>query len=98
MQDEHFEPLQFDGNLAERIAQEIGSEAFNLGLLLITEIWWPLGQPFAYDTASLAGKLAQFGVVSSDLERVRSAASRLFSVLPDGRWEPSPELFKISDG
>jgi hypothetical protein len=38
------------------------------------------------------------GYTSELLRQHRNAIASFFTVLPDGRWVPSPEYFSVTDG
>ena len=97
MQDEKDEPLYFNIEAARPLAREIGPEAYGLVVSLIMEIWWPTKEAFQYEPDALADRLTATAVTADDLVRLRELAARFFTVLPDGRWAPSPEFFSITD-
>lgn len=45
----------------------------------------------------LAGELPAHGYTEALLRRHRDAVASFFTILPDGRWVPSPEFFSITD-
>lgn len=94
---EEDDPLYFNMEAARPVAHEIGVEAYGLVMSLIFEIYWPLRQAFSYDPADLAERLTARGITEADLIRLRGKAARFFTVLPDGRWAPSPEFFSMTD-
>jgi hypothetical protein len=46
----------------------------------------------------LAKELPAEGYTAELLRRQRNTIASFFTVLPDGRWVPSPEFFSVTDG
>jgi hypothetical protein len=101
MHDKHRgEPLYMD---VERfLANKAGTEAVAIAMDLIGYIWLPTKIGFVFDEGALALRLATKlparGYTSDMLRRNRESVSSFFTVLPDGRWVPSPEYFSLTDG
>jgi hypothetical protein len=92
-------PLYID---VERfLANKVGPEAVGIAIDLITFVWWPTKTAFVFDENALAAGLAKEvparGYTADLLRRQRSAIASFFTILPDGRWVPSPEYFSITD-
>lgn len=72
-----------------------------LGFDLVICVWSPGKQPFIYDPVRLAAHLASAvpgrKYTAKFLAKHRDDAALFFTVLPDGRWAPRPDLFSISD-
>lgn len=94
------EPLYID--TARFLANKAGVEAAGIAMDLIGHLWWPTKTAFAFDEEALATKLdAELparGYTADLLRRRREAVASFFTVLPDGRWVPSPEYFSLTDG
>ena len=84
------------------LADEAGGEATGITIDLIVHIWWPTKSGFAFDEEALAARLAAElpgrGYTADVLRKHRGAIASYFTVLPDGRWVPSPEYFRFADG
>ena len=76
-------------NTEAMLANRAGAEASGIAMDLIMRVWWPTKQPFTFDPKALA---ARFNA------QVPREATTFFTVLPDGRWAPSPEYFSLTDG
>jgi hypothetical protein len=86
---------RFDANRA-------GLEAIGAAFDLVYRIWWPTKAAFVFDEEALAARLGKElparGYTADLLRQHRSAIASFFTVLPDGRWAPSPEYFSLTDG
>jgi hypothetical protein len=94
------EPLYLD---VERfLANKANAEAAGVAMDLIAGVWWPLKTPFVFDEEALAARLARElparGYTAEMLRRRRKRIASFFTVLPDGRWAPSPKYFSLTDG
>ena len=84
------------------LADAASPEAVGIVMDLVGCIWWPTKSGFAFDEEALAARLAAElparGYTAAVLRRHRDAVASFFTVLPDGRWAPSPECFGPTDG
>ena len=82
-------------------ANEAGPKAVGIAMDLITRVWFPAKTAFVFDEDALAARLqAELparGYTADMLRRNRAAVATFFTVLPDGRWAPSPEYLSASD-
>lgn len=89
-------------NTEAMLANRAGAEASGIAMNLIMRVWWPTKQPFTFDPEALAARFnAQVparGYTAAKIEKRRKAIATFFTVLPDGRWAPSPEYFSLTDG
>jgi hypothetical protein len=96
------EPLYIDVKRFLANASEVRPEAFGIAMDLILLAWWPTKGAFMYDEDALAAlltaKAPARGYTARVLRKHRKAVARFFTVLPDGRWTPSPEFFSLTDG
>jgi hypothetical protein len=84
------------------LADRANAEAAGVAMDLIARVWWPLKTPFVFDEDALAARLASElparGYTAEMLRRRRKKIAPFFTVLPDGRWVPSPKYFSLTDG
>jgi hypothetical protein len=84
------------------LANEAGNEAVGIAMDLITRVWWPTRSAFVFDPDKLATRLSRElparGYTAELLRRRRCEVATFFTILPDGRWAPSPEYFSATDG
>jgi hypothetical protein len=80
---------------------ERGPKAVGIAMDLICLVWWPAKAAFVFDEEGLRRSwprcfrpAATPSKCSANAER----RSRPFSQLPDGRWVPSPEFCRLTDG
>jgi hypothetical protein len=99
MSEERGDPLWID---VERVLATAGAGQIGVAIDLIMLVWWPTKSAFVYDEEVLAKlfaeKLPGRGYTPAKLRKYRKAAAIFFTVLPDGRWTPSPEFFSLTDG
>jgi hypothetical protein len=80
----------------------LSGRAYGAALDLFMCIYWPLKQPFEFDPPVLAARLngmfPRRKYTPSHFSRAREEIARLFIILDDGRWAPSPEFFSLTDG
>lgn len=78
-----------------------GNEAIGIAMDLALRVWWPTKTAFVFDEEALAASLGKElpgrGYSVDLLRRQRSKIASFFTILPDGRWVPSPEYFSITD-
>jgi hypothetical protein len=83
------------------LANSAGNEAVGIAMDLVLRVWWPTKTAFVFDeenlAASLAKELPARGYSVEILRRRRSEIASFFTILPDGRWVPSPEYFGIAE-
>lgn len=69
-----------------------------LAMQLLTQVYFPTKQPFVFDPEALAKRMTARDATPESLARLRDAAAKFFTILPDGRWAPNPEFFSLTDG
>jgi hypothetical protein len=83
------------------LANSASSEAAGIAMDLVLRMWWPTKTAFVFDEEALAAsfgkELPARGYSAVLLRRRRSEIASFFTILPDGRWAPSPEYFSITD-
>lgn len=94
------DPLWIDVKAMQ--ANRAGFEAVGIAMDLISFIWWPTKEPFVFDAAALAARLGEQlparGYSEKAIKRNLKGVKSFFTVLPDGRWAPSPKYFSLTDG
>jgi hypothetical protein len=86
-------------NTEALLALRIPAQDLGLAMTLLMEVWWPSKKPFDFDPPALFKRLRK-SVRSLSIEQIeqsRDGASKLFVVLPGGRWAPNPKLFTQND-
>lgn len=87
-------------NLAR--AEDVNSEGFMLGMLLLTGVYYPAKIPFEWNSEDLSRRIkAAFpgrDFTPEKIESLRGSAALLFEILEDGRWVPSPKYFSVNNG
>jgi len=77
-------------------------ESVGLAMDLVTIIWWPTKDAFEFDPALLAERINHAApgrkINAMKLRKLAEEARQFFTVLPDGRWAPSPEFFSVTTG
>jgi hypothetical protein len=86
---------------AEALLQVQATPAdLGLAIRLAFEVWLPTKQAFHYDAPILLERLRHTAgnLTIEQIEAAKEGASKLFTILSDGRWAPSPEFFSLTDG
>lgn len=100
MVDQSEEPLYIDAEAM--LANTAGMQALGIAIDLIVHLWWPTKSPFAFEPAALSRllqeKLPARGYTEASLRARGSSLMTFFTVLPDGRWTPSPTYFSLTNG
>ncbi|RUL78228.1 hypothetical protein [Dyella choica] len=69
---------------------------------LVMIMWWPGKQPFEFNAKELVihlnAQLPARGYSEDALMRNYEDIKSFFTVLPDGKWAPSPTYFSMSNG
>lgn len=87
-----------------RAMQESSASMIAHGVVmdLMVVLWWPTKQPFAWDIPAIVSTMnAKFPArdyTEAALREHEADIRSFFTVLPDGRWAPSPKFFSMSDG
>jgi hypothetical protein len=89
----YIHPESFFANEAHPVAKAMAGD-------LAYFVWWPTKDAFVFDEEALAAHFAKRQPASRYtaklLRRHRKAVATFFTVLPDGRWVPSPEYFGVT--
>lgn len=84
-------------DIQEMLTQRNPPMVVGIAMSLVTMVWWPTRQPFAWDANVLAPMLKAPDATPAALEEHKAAVQTYFSVLDDGRWAPSPRFFSVTD-
>ena len=79
------------------LARGASAEALGLTLSLVVEVYRPGRRPFAWDPDALLRKISAFDATRVVLDRCKDRVANYFLQHPDGRWEPSPMFFRLSE-
>jgi hypothetical protein len=84
-----------------KLQELMGETDTALGIDLVICIWAPGKQPFRYEPERLAEQLRTMvpgrKYTTAYLRERETEAALFFTILPDGRWAPRPDLFSLSD-
>jgi hypothetical protein len=96
------EPLYIETKSFVRKSRGVRPEVLCIAMDLICLVWWPTKTAFAFDEEALAARFAADlparGYTPDMLRQNRKKVASFFTVLPDGRWVPSPKYFSLTDG
>jgi hypothetical protein len=94
------EPLYIDSQ--SMLANKSGMQAVGIAMDLVCLLWWPTKSPFVFEPKAIAEcfheSLPARGYTEEILREHAQSAMTFFTVLPDGRWTPSPIYFSATDG
>lgn len=84
------------------LSNRVGLVAVGVAMDLIMLVWWPTKQPFTFNPEKMAARLHRElparGYTAATPRRHQKAIRSFFTVLPDGRWAPSPKFFSLTGG
>lgn len=100
MSDTEEEPLYIDARAM--LENKTGMMAVGIAIDLIFCLWWPTKSPFPCDpkwlTEFFQEKLPARGYTEESFSHNMEGLRTFFTVLPDGRWAPSPVYFSLTNG
>lgn len=91
------EPLYLDVEAFQAI-DDVSPAAAGLAMRLVTQVWFADRKGFLWQPEVLAGRLVGKGITAESVAALKDEVERFFTILPDGRWVPSPHLFSMTDG
>ena len=96
------EPLYIDAKAKAMLGNKTGMMAVGIAIDLFFHLWWPTKTPFSGDprlmTELLQEKLPARGYTEESFRQNMKGLKTFFTVLPDGRWAPSPKYFSLTNG
>lgn len=100
MNEQREDPLYIDAKAM--LENKVGFVGKGIAMDIICCIWWPSKNAFTFDPKTLATQLAKELPARDYTEQIlRENAEDIktfFTVLPDGKWAPSPQYFSVSNG